>query len=162
MGPTQDGSRGDEEGLSNYNILKAELTGCADRLGAEWEVTRKAGTRVTPRLSAVAAGRVNLPLIEKKYERRTWGRKEQFGFTPVKSEIHTRHRKWICKKGPWIKEPEMENKFLAGNQNLGSKDGQMIFKVIEPDGICKQQPVRTRHKGNPSPEHWGSQCLEVD
>lgn len=35
MGPTQDGSRGDEEGFSNYNILKAELTGCADRLGAE-------------------------------------------------------------------------------------------------------------------------------
>lgn len=49
---------------------------------------------MTPRLSAVAAGRVNLPFIEKKYERRTWGRKEQeFGFTPVKFEIHTRHRK---------------------------------------------------------------------
>lgn len=50
---------------------------------------KKRQTKVPPRLLAVAAGRMNLPFIEKTYERSL--EKQKFGFIHVKFEICTRH-----------------------------------------------------------------------
>ena len=81
-------------------FLKAELIGIVDRLHAGCEITKKE-TRITPRFVAVAVGRMNLSFIEKKYERRSLGRKEQeFGFTNAKFEICTRHLSEYIKKTP--------------------------------------------------------------
>lgn len=91
---------------------KAELIEFDDRLNARYEITKKEGTRMAPRLLPIAAERINFPVIEKNYEKRIWGRKEQeFGFNllgciyvlNIKSE-------YMKEKDSWIKESKIDNK----------------------------------------------------
>lgn len=64
--------------------------------------------RITPRLLAGAAGRINLPFIEKNCEGRIWGRKEQeLGFIMFSLRYGVERRRGHA-KSLQIKESEIE------------------------------------------------------